>query len=135
MNVLVIEDEGAIRTLLADALAIDGHIVTPAADGAAALTLLRRGYRPDVVLTDVHMPIMDGPTFAHTYQTDRDLAPHAPIIVISADTFPERQANQQACAAVAQVGKPFDWSLLESMIRFFGERQRARLREREEACG
>ncbi len=58
--ILVVDDEPEVADVLAEMLAADGHRVTTAANGALALDALRRGAY-DVILSDVRMPVLDGP--------------------------------------------------------------------------
>lgn len=58
-HILVIDDDVAFLAMLAQMLRQDGHRVTPAADGADALRLLPHS-RPDLIVTDILMPNMDG---------------------------------------------------------------------------
>lgn len=60
MQVLVVDDEIAIVDLVADMLVDEGHDVAKAHDGRSALALLRAGLRPQVVITDLMMPNLDG---------------------------------------------------------------------------
>jgi two-component system cell cycle sensor histidine kinase/response regulator CckA len=60
LNVLLVEDEAAVRTVFARGLERQGCIVTTAADAVAALALLRDGLVPDVMVSDVMMPGIDG---------------------------------------------------------------------------
>jgi signal transduction histidine kinase/CheY-like chemotaxis protein len=60
ITVLLVEDEAAVRTVFARGLERQGCIVTPAADAMAALALLRGGLNPDVMVSDVMMPGIDG---------------------------------------------------------------------------
>jgi DNA-binding NtrC family response regulator len=63
-RVLVVDDEATLTALLADILAEDGHAVETARTGVEATELLaRRTF--DVVVSDIRMPDMDGPTFYH----------------------------------------------------------------------
>ena len=59
-SVLVVDDDASVRSLYVDALREAGHRVAIAVDGADALSRLRDGSHPCVVLTDVRMPRMDG---------------------------------------------------------------------------
>ena len=60
LRVLVVDDEKEIAALLADLLALDGHRVATASDGLAALDLLEH-QEYDLILSDVRMPVLDGP--------------------------------------------------------------------------
>jgi len=60
-RILVVEDEAALRDVLADFLAIDGHQVDTACDGLEAHDWLDQ-HHYDAVFTDLHMPGLDGPT-------------------------------------------------------------------------
>lgn len=82
MQVLVVDDEIAIVDLVADMLVDEGHSVTTAHDGRSALALLRGGLRPQVVITDVMMPNLDG---WGLYQAIRqELGSRIGIIIMSA---------------------------------------------------
>jgi CheY-like chemotaxis protein len=58
-HILVIEDDVNFREPLVKTLTNDGHTVTTAGDGMAALSLLKT-IRPDLIITDILMPNMDG---------------------------------------------------------------------------
>jgi two-component system cell cycle response regulator CpdR len=60
-RVLIADDEESMRSLVARAIAMDGHEIVTAEDGAEALDILNRAGMPfDLLLTDIKMPIMDG---------------------------------------------------------------------------
>ncbi|HXG01832.1 MAG TPA: response regulator [Candidatus Binatia bacterium] len=59
-RVLVVDDEAEVRQAIAELLMEEGHEVTVAADAAEALSRLRTGPAPDLVLTDLRMPGMSG---------------------------------------------------------------------------
>jgi CheY-like chemotaxis protein len=89
--ILVVDDDQFIQEALRDALEDEGYSVMLAGNGQEALQYLRTGSRPDAVLLDYMMPVMDGPTFAAEARKDpgfKDL----PIILITADA----QAPQKA---------------------------------------
>lgn len=65
MGVLVIDDDAAIRDMLADSLRDEGYQVATSEHGQAALGRLEAGpWLPRLILLDVMMPVMDGLTFA-----------------------------------------------------------------------
>jgi CheY-like chemotaxis protein len=58
--ILLVDDDQALRETIAVALAAEGYRVASAADGSEALNGLRAGLRPDLILTDLIMPVMNG---------------------------------------------------------------------------
>jgi len=81
-TVLVVDDDFLVRELWGAILSDQGYRVQTAEHGAEALARVTSN-RPDLILLDVEMPVMDGPAFAHAYQ--KTPPPHAPVIVLSAD--------------------------------------------------
>lgn len=81
--ILLVEDDDDIRDTIAELLEDEGYQVTTARNGAEALSRLRRGDRPAVVLTDLMMPVMTGWELVAQMRADRELA-SIPIIVTSA---------------------------------------------------
>jgi CheY-like chemotaxis protein len=100
-RVLVVDDDPSIRELLSAALQDDGYEVVPATNGQDALEVCEH-WRPDVIVLDLMMPVMDGWTFAARLRERDDI----PIVVISAANDLERHARNVGAAFV--VGKPFD---------------------------
>jgi two-component system, chemotaxis family, chemotaxis protein CheY len=101
-RVLVVDDDASIRELLSTALADDGYEVVPASNGQDALSVCER-WRPDVIVLDLMMPVMDGWTFAKRL---REKKHQIPIVVLSAANDLMRHAASLGAADV--VGKPFD---------------------------
>lgn len=81
--VLVIDDDEGIREFVTVALKEEGYRVTAAADGRAALSLLRQD-PPSLILLDLWMPEMDGAEFLSAYQLVP--APRAPVVIFAAST-------------------------------------------------
>lgn len=82
MQVLVVDDEIAIVDLVADMLSDEGHEVAKAHDGRGALSLLRAGLRPQVVITDMMMPNLDGMGLYHAIRNEIDH--HTGVLLMSA---------------------------------------------------
>lgn len=99
---MIVEDEDALRAAMALTLADDGFQVYTAEHGAAALSMLDRT-RPDLILLDLSMPVMDGPTFLERYR-ERP-GPHAPVIVCSTRRD-DRDLGRYG--VVARLSKPFE---------------------------
>nr|WP_034400564.1 response regulator [Dermatophilus congolensis] len=103
MRVVVAEDEALIRLDLAEMLAEAGYeVVAQAADGEEAVELVT-AERPDIVVMDVKMPVLDGISAAEKLHAERI----APVIMLTA--FSDRDLVERAREAgvMAYVVKPF----------------------------
>jgi len=100
-RVLVVDDDASIRELLSSALEDDGYEVVPASNGQDALSVCGR-WKPDVIVLDLMMPVMDGWTFAKRLRETDEI----PIVVLSAANDLARHAKSLGATDV--VGKPFD---------------------------
>ena len=110
--VLVVDDDPAIRGLVADALRDRGYVVDLAAHGREALEAMR-ARRPATVVLDLMMPIMDGFTFMEACHHEQ-LCDNVPIVVISAVHDALRRIEDVPIHAC--VAKPFDLDELISTI-------------------
>ena len=99
-RILVVEDESDQRFLLRRIFERAGHEVSDAGDGAAALRAVRES-APDLVVTDMMMPVMDGMELIRCLRGDPATA-DIPVLASSADP-------QLAGAADAVVPKPYEW--------------------------
>lgn len=102
-RVVIAEDEALIRMDLAEMLADEGYdVVGQAADGQRAIELARE-LRPDLVLLDVKMPVLDGIAAAEAIAADRI----APVVILTA--FSQRNLVERArdAGAMAYLVKPF----------------------------
>jgi CheY-like chemotaxis protein len=111
--VLVVEDEYATRTLLHDVLTDAGYQVVTAEDGASALAALdRREAWPDLVLLDMRMPFMDGPTFFECLRS-RPETLHTPVLVVSGTL---RRSVRGEVQGIRILHKPFDVGHLLDLV-------------------
>ena len=84
-NILVVEDNDDVREMMAITLELEGHDVSTATNGCDALTKLRQGDRPCVILLDLMMPVMNGWEFRQEIENDPVLR-EVPVVIISAAT-------------------------------------------------
>ncbi|WP_052046131.1 response regulator [Candidatus Paracaedibacter symbiosus] len=103
-KVLLVEDEDAVRMFSARALREKGYEVIEAASGDAALDLVKGGQEFDILVTDVVMPKMDGPTLCKKI---RDIHPNARTIFISGYTEDTFRKNLDSDANIHFLPKPF----------------------------
>ncbi len=96
----MVDDEPDQRFLLRRIFERAGHDVTDAGDGAAALRMVQE-QAPDLVVTDMMMPVMDGAELIRCLRAEPATA-HVPVLAASGDTH-------LADAADAIVAKPYDW--------------------------
>ncbi len=101
--ILIVEDDDAIRHMLADALQDAGYAVAMAVDGFDALDQIEQ-HPPDAILLDLMMPSMDGWTFLETCRGDVRSA-RIPIGLLSAAPVLLRTAD--AWGVQVAIGKPF----------------------------
>jgi two-component system cell cycle response regulator CpdR len=104
-RILVADDEEAMRSLVARAIAMDGHDVVTAEDGAQALEILTsEDGRFDLLLTDIKMPIMDGIALALSVARD---FPDLTILLMTG--FADQRERASGLNAIVHdvVTKPF----------------------------
>lgn len=104
-NVLVVDDSGSFRTLVAMTLRKDGYDVTEAVDGQDAMAKLEGG-RFNLIVCDLNMPKVDGFTFARHVKAS---ASHkfTPILMLTTETAEAKKAEGRAAGVAAWLTKPF----------------------------
>jgi CheY-like chemotaxis protein len=104
-RILIAEDEEALRSLCARALASDGHEVVVAGDGGEACDALARAHgRFDLLLADIRMPVMDG--IALALATARDY-PELGILLMTAYADQRERAHGLDALIHDVIAKPF----------------------------
>ncbi|MCE0483467.1 MAG: ATP-binding protein [Methylacidiphilales bacterium] len=111
-TVLVVDDEASILTITSQTLEAFGYKVLKAADGAEAVTIYVREQKEiDVILTDMKMPVMDGPTTIHALLK---INPKIRIIAASGHNETEENAQAQTYGIRHFLAKPYS---TEQMLR------------------
>ncbi len=109
---LIVEDESGVREVLAELLVDEGYELQVARNGREALQVLQR-WRPDVILLDLMMPIMDGWAFRAEQLRHVSLA-SVPVIVLSA--VREQHLQMERLGAAASLPKPFDLDAVATTV-------------------
>jgi CheY-like chemotaxis protein len=104
-KVLIADDEDSMRQLVARAIAMDGHEIVTAQDGAEALEILiREDGAFDLLLTDIQMPVMDG--IALALSAARDF-PQLTILLMTGFADQRERASNLNALVHDVVTKPF----------------------------
>jgi excisionase family DNA binding protein len=117
-RILVVDDDEAVRDLIARALTAAGYDVARAADGLAALErVAERGI--DLLITDLRMPGMDGLALV---REARRAAPGLPVIIITGFSTEETATDAVALGVAGYLTKPFRLArILAATARALGE--------------
>jgi CheY-like chemotaxis protein len=100
--ILIVDDEPALVEVISSVLEDEGHVVTTATDGAAALALLQSGVRPCLTILDLMMPRMNGWELRERMLAEPELA-SIPVAIASAYASGELETLRPA----AVIHKPF----------------------------
>src|SRR6185312_2978823 len=113
-RILIAEDEEGLRSLVARALAQDGHAVMTANDGAEALDLLTREQGAfELLLTDIRMPIMDGIALALAAARDH---PHVAILLMTGYADQRERASGLDALIHDVITKPFSLTAIREAV-------------------
>jgi DNA-binding response OmpR family regulator len=117
-RILVVDDDALIRATLATALGDEGYAVRVAPDGRTALSSIGN-WRPDLIVLDLMMPVMNGVEFRAAQRSAADTA-QIPVIILSAAH--EVQSRAASLDPAAVFTKPFDLGALLDAIASVLER-------------
>lgn len=115
-QVLVVEDSAVIRVAVVGIVQALGYLAFAAKDGYEALWRLRAHPRIDAIVTDIHMPGMDGLTLIEHVRVefaDRRL----PVIVHSSEDDESLRQRADACGVSLWLGKPASAAVLHQALR------------------
>ncbi len=116
-KVLVIDDEEAARYGIVRALSGQGYEIQEASDGDQALETIKQ-FQPDVVLSDINMPAMDGLSLLkHLQGQGKDESEVPPVVLITAYGSEEVAVKALRLGAYNYISKPFEIADLRVIIR------------------
>ena len=113
--ILTVDDSRTMREMLKATLLGAGYEVLQAEDGVHGLEVLA-GSNPDVILTDINMPRMDGFGFIEGVRKDQKYR-SVPILVLTTEGEPEKKDRARRAGATGWIVKPFDPEKLINAIR------------------
>ncbi|QIG51291.1 response regulator [Nordella sp. HKS 07] len=118
-RILMIEDTEDNRQILRDLFAGTDYELLEAADGAAGLTLAQT-HRPDLILMDIQLPVLDGYETTRRLKADPSLRA-IPVIAVTSYALSDDERKARAAGCDAYIAKPFSPRLLLAKVREFLE--------------
>ena len=122
-SILIVEDHPDFQDFLFTELQEDFNIYT-AKNGLEGLELVKK-HHPDLVISDIMMPVMSGITLCHTIKNDIEIS-HIPVILLSARSSEESKLKGFEAKADAYIGKPFNLEILKQRIQNLVQEQQSR---------
>lgn len=113
LTILIVEDEFAIADLLEMVLVDEGYRVLTAANGRQGLQRLAEGPRPDLIISDLMMPVLDG---VGMLQAIRETELERPVPYIVMSSIPEVTVQERIDGYVAFVRKPFQLAAMVDLV-------------------
>jgi two-component system cell cycle response regulator DivK len=104
-RILVVEDTEDNRQIMRDLLSNAGYDMIEAQDGAAGVAMAQ-SHRPDLILMDIQLPVLDGYEATRRIKADPALK-HIPIIAVTSYALSGDEAKTQAAGCDGYVAKPF----------------------------
>jgi two-component system cell cycle sensor histidine kinase/response regulator CckA len=114
-RILVVEDEDPVRAFVVATLERSGYEVTFAEDGVAALDILKDDADFDLIVSDVMMPEIDGPSFVAKARADYGVA--APVIFMSGYAEASVREQMDQIEGVRYIQKPFPMATLGQRVK------------------
>ncbi|MFC4308760.1 response regulator [Steroidobacter flavus] len=114
-EILYVDDEPDIREIVQMALGLVPTLSVNTADSGTRALQSMQASKPDLVLLDVMMPNMDGPTTLQQMRSQPELQ-SIPVIFMTAKAMPQEVARFRALGAAAVIAKPFDPMLLAEHV-------------------
>ena len=115
LTVLIVEDDEELRDILQAEFELDGLTVLTASNGSEAVTAVRR-LKPDLILMDVLMPIMNGIEATRIVKAEEDTK-HIPIIMLTVIEKKKDIVEALEAGAIDYINKPFFMPELKARVK------------------
>ena len=116
-DVLIVEDEQDLSDLLMDVLETEGHTARTAGNGLEALSRIKER-RPQLILLDMMMPVMDGWQFIERLRANEEWT-NIPVVVMTA--VYDMSSLERKTGAKAILTKPFDIELIVDAVDLYAD--------------
>jgi two-component system chemotaxis response regulator CheY len=115
-TILTVDDSPSMRMLLRSSLTEQGHSIHEVEDGVAALEWLASHDLPDLMITDINMPRLDGFGLVEAVRAKPGCR-QMPILVLTTESSDQKKARARDAGATGWIVKPFDPDKLAAAIR------------------
>lgn len=105
-TVLIVDDAPTMRQMVQFTLKTAGHSVIEAGDGVEAMEKLKSGLKPDLIITDMNMPRMDGITLIKNLRALPERK-YTPILMLTTESLDEKKLEGKNAGATGWIVKPF----------------------------
>jgi len=122
-QILYVEDNEQHRRLIQVLLRLEGYRIIEAENGLECLAVAQR-YRPDLILMDIRLPLLDGIETTIRLRQMPHLA-HIPVIAVTASAFPPDSERYAAARFDGYLLKPFQNARLVALVNRLAQRQDA----------
>jgi two-component system chemotaxis response regulator CheY len=115
-KILIVDDSPTILMSMRSMLERAGHAVSDAANGEAAVLVLKGGLKPDLVITDFHMGAMDGIELVREVRKMASLR-FIPVLMVTTESQQSKRMEAKAAGATGWLVKPVQPEALLQVIR------------------
>lgn len=119
LNVLVVDDQPGVRQLLGIIIKEAGYQVRDAQNGKEAVDIVKM-WKPDLVIMDIKMPVMDG---VKALEKIKLLSPDLPVVMMTAYGSEEVLEDLQKKGAAMCLTKPFDIDFIKDLLDGFFQKK------------
>ncbi len=113
-KVLIVDDSATILLSLKTNLEIHGFKVEQAKNGKEALDKIKGGFKPDLIITDLNMPVMDGLEFIKNV---RPILRFTPILILTTESEQSKRQEAKKLGATGWLVKPISGQELIAVIK------------------
>ncbi len=115
-TVLVVDDSASVLMIMRVTLELNNFVMETAPDGSAALGKLQAGLLPDLIITDINMPKMDGFSLIEAIKAMPALK-RVPVLTMTTESSPERREKVRRLGATGWIVKPITTEKLLSVLK------------------
>ncbi len=116
--IMIVDDSASVRHLSRNRVSAAGFDTVTACDGAEALQMLLSGkYQPDLILSDVEMPGLDGWTLLESIKSHKDLQ-HIPVVIVTSLNSDEHRQKAISLGASKYLVKPFQEHDFANLLKY-----------------